>query len=337
MPWSIKFMFSSQNPMPLKERSFNQSLKKRVIVISGPTASGKTRLSLELAKIIGGEIISADSMQVYRHLDIGTAKVSREERCEIPHHLIDICDLNESFNVVNFYHLAREACYDILSRNRVPIVVGGTGFYIHALLYGPPEGPPASKEIRDKIEGDLEKFGVEALYEKLQKIDPVYASTIGRCDKHKIIRSLEIITLSGKKVSDFSKEKTSLKTLEFDFRCWFIYFPKEILYPRIEMRCDEMVSRGLIEETEHLCKIGLLENLSASQAIGYRQCIEFLESKRTNEDWETFVWAFKKASRHYAKRQFTWFRNKEDFHFVNIEIYGYQKILEMIIQDFESR
>ena len=312
-------------------------IKKRVIVIAGPTATGKTRLSLELARILGGEIVSADSIQVYRGMDIGTAKASIEERLEIPHHLIDICDLAESFNVVQFYEAASETCRAILSRGHIPIVVGGTGFYLHALLYGPPEGPPASLEVREKLERDIEKFGTEALYERLCSYDPEYGQTINQRDRHKIIRALEIIALTGKRVSDFPKGGGSSLLLDFDFRCWFIYFPKEILFSRIEMRCDEMINRGLIDEVGELQERGIRENLSASQAIGYRQCLEFLASPRSHEDWEQFVWNFKKSSRRYAKRQFTWFRREPLFHWVDLDVYGYQKAFEMIVQDYETR
>jgi tRNA dimethylallyltransferase len=329
--------YNSERPLAVKQRVDSSNYKKRVIVIAGPTASGKTRLSLELARIMGGEIISADSMQVYKGMDIGTAKVVKGDRLAIPHHLIDICDLSESFNVVNFYESAKVICQEIIGRGHVPIVVGGTGFYLHALLYGPPEGPPSVPEIRKHLEEDMEKFGTEALYEKLQKLDPEYAATIGCRDRHKIIRSLEIISLTGKRVSDFPKARGGGHPLEFDFRCWFIYFPMEILYPRIEMRCDEMIAKGFIEEVEQLSQKGLRENRSASQAIGYRQCLEFLDSPRTDEDWEHFVWAFKQASRRYAKRQFTWFKKKSLFRFLDIDVHGYQKILELIIQDYESR
>ena len=311
--------------------------KNRVIVIAGPTATGKSRLSLELARILSGEIISADSIQVYRGMDIGTAKVARKKRMEIPHHLVDICDLSDSFNVVQFYEEAIKICAKILDQGHVPIVVGGTGFYLHTLLYGPPQGPKACKKVRLKLEKDLEDHGVEPLYQKLCYLDPHYGNTINKCDKHKIIRALEIITLTGKKVSDFPKSRKLHRPKRFDFRCWFIYFPKEILFSRIEMRCDEMISRGLIQEVKGLIKNGLKNSPSPSRAIGYRQCIDFLSSNRSDEEWERFVWRFKKASRTFARRQFTWFRQEPLFHWIDLDICGYQKTLERILQDYESR
>jgi len=322
--------------LPLRQRSRDSHLKKRVIVIAGPTAAGKSRLAFEMAKLIDGEIISADSVQVYRGMDIGTAKVSKEERLQIPHHLIDICDLHETFNVMQFYEKATESIREILERERTPIIVGGTGFYLHALVYGPPQGPPASPEIREKLEEDLEKFGPEALYERLRQYDGDYADTINYRDRHKIIRALEIIALTGKKVSDFQRPKNAKASQEFDFRCWFLYFPTEILYPRIEMRCDEMIAQGFIDEVERL-QSHLEHNITASQAIGYRQCLKFLSTSQADGDWERFVWEFKKASRRYAKRQFTWFRKEPLFRWVDIDIHGYQKVLELILQDYESR
>lgn len=328
---------ANEQTSPARKKLPTDPKTNRVIVIAGPTATGKTRLSIELARILGGEIISADSVQVYRGMDIGTAKATPEERMEIPHHLIDECDLSESFNVVQFYERATERIREIHARGHVPIVVGGTGFYLHALLYGPPKGPPASQEVRAKLEEDLEKFGAEALYEKVCSLDPEYGETINHRDRHKIIRALEIMTLTGKRVSDFPKNIVPNQAKEFDFRCFFIYFPKEILFSRIEMRCDEMMAHGFIEEVEELLEMGLEENLSASQAIGYRQCIEFVNSPRSDEDWEHFVWEFKKASRRYAKRQFTWFRREPLFRWVDLDVYGYQRALEMILQDYESR
>jgi len=312
-------------------------LQKRIIVIAGPTATGKSSLSLKLAHLLNGEIISADSVQVYKGMDIGTAKPSLQERLEVPHHLIDICDLADSFNVVKFYDMALKTCREILSRGHIPIVVGGTGFYLHTLLYGPPKGPPSVPEIRKKLEQDIAKFGIEFLYERVCAYDPEYGKTINHRDRHKVVRALEVIFITGKKVSDFPNRRTLLPSHEFDFRCWFIFFPKEILFPRIEMRCDQMLNQGFIQEVEQLDRMGLRGNLSASQAIGYRQCLHFFDSLKSNEDWEHFVWEFKKASRRYAKRQFTWFRQESLFHWINLHIYGYKEVVDIILQDYVGR
>ncbi len=311
--------------------------KKRVVVIAGPTAVGKSRLAFEIAKSMDGEIISADSVQVYRGMDIGTAKVSKEEREQIPHHLIDICELYESFDIMKFFESATQVIKEVLTRGRIPIIVGGTGFYLHALIYGPPKGPPSCRETRIKLEEDLEKFGPEALYERLRCYDHEYAETINFRDRHKIVRALEIIALTNKKVSDFKRKSKEMPHIGMNFRCWFIYFPKHILYPRIEMRCDEMIARGFIEEVKRLKKEkGLENNRVAMQSIGYRQCLEFLRSEQKDEDWEKFVWEFKKASRRYAKRQFTWFKKESLFRWIDLDIHGYQKVHELILQDYES-
>ncbi|NGX26237.1 MAG: tRNA dimethylallyltransferase [Chlamydiae bacterium] len=323
----------SQITLPLKKKTPDQTKKRKVIVISGPTAVGKTKLSLAIAEAIGGEIISADSMQVYRGMDVGTAKVSEEERKRIPHHLIDIRDLDQSFNVVDFYERAHKVIRNILMQGKVPIVVGGTGFYIHALIYGPPEGPPSVPEVRKELEEDMEKQGTSALYERLKKIDPDYANTITREDRQKIIRGLEIISLTNKKVSDFPKMEG--KEILYDFRCWFLYMSKEVLYPHIEMRCDEMIAAGFIDEVRKLEKAGLQKNRSASQAIGYRQCLDFLSSHGSPDDFETFVAFFKRASRRYAKKQFTWFRKEPLFRWLKVENLPLEKSVETIIQDYE--
>ncbi len=324
----------SRFPLPEKEKTPVASKKKKIIVLSGPTAVGKSHLSLCIAQAIGGEVVSADSMQVYRGMDIGTAKVTLDERRQIPHHLIDSRDLDESFNVVEFYAEATQAIQEIFAKGKIPIVVGGTGFYIHSLLYGPPSGPPSVPELRQKLEEEMELRGAEPLYDRLKNIDPEYAATITQRDRHKIIRALEIISLTQQKVSSLpitSSENTDL----YDFRCWFIYMPKEVLYPRIEERCDQMIAKGFLEEVRQLEKEGLRDNQTACQAIGYRQCLDFLNSDQTPEEWGRFVHEFKQASRRYAKRQFTWFRKEPLFRWLNIENVPLDTIAEVIIQDYE--
>ena len=310
--------------------------KKKVIVISGPTGTGKTHLSLQLARLLGGEIISADSMQVYRKMDIGTAKIKEEERCGIPHHLIDIRNLSDTFNVVDFYEEAIAALDGIHARGNVPIVVGGTGFYIHSLIYGPPQGPPASREIRQKLEDDIEKFGPEPLYDKLCAIDPEYAKKITRGDRQKIIRAFEIMMQTQKPVSEFLLRSQASRSSEFHFRCWFIYQPKQVLYPRIEMRCDEMIGDGFLDEVKEVMGEGIEKNISAAQSIGYRQALEFLQGRQDQKAWDKFVKDFKTASRRYAKRQFTWFRKEPLFRWLDLASLPEEKALEIILHDFES-
>lgn len=308
--------------------------KKRVIVLAGPTAVGKSAFAMQLAKEIGGEIVSADSMQVYRGMDIGTAKVSLEERLEVPHHLIDIRNINEPFNVVDFAFEARQECKKILDRGAVPIVVGGSGFYIHSFIYGPPGGPPPVQELRASLLKEMENLGPDVLYERLRKIDPKYASTITKFDRQKIIRGLEIITLSGDLVSrNIWRGQKNPQT--FDYRCWFLHRPKQVLHDRINVRCEEMVKCGFIEEVKKLEKEGLRENSSAAQSIGYRQALEFLLTNQTEADMQKFLADFKQASRKYVKRQFTWFRKEPLFRWLDLDLHDRELSIDMIRQDYE--
>lgn len=320
--------------LPQKEKVAARPKKKKIIILSGPTAVGKTQLSLTIAKAIGGEVVSADSMQVYRGMDIGTAKVSIGERQQIPHHLIDSRDLDESFNVVEFYQEACQAIKEIFSKGAVPIVVGGTGFYIHSLIYGPPSGPPSVPSVRKQLEEEMELKGADHLFDRLKEADPLYAGTITSRDRHKIIRALEIMAITQQKVSQLPEPTTENVDL-YDFRCWFAYMPKEVLYPRIEERCEQMMAQGFIEEVIRLEKEGLSKNPTACQAIGYRQALEYLNSPKSPEDWELFVKEFKQASRRYAKRQFTWFRREPLFRWLNLDKVPPETAAEMIIQDYE--
>jgi tRNA dimethylallyltransferase len=327
-------MFLSDFTLPKKQKVSLRTQKKKVIVIAGPTAVGKTPLSLVIAKAIGGEIIAADSMQVYRGMDIGTAKASLKEREKVIHHLIDSRDLDETFNVVEYYQEATQAIREILDRGAVPIVVGGTGFYIHSLIYGLPSGPPSDPKLRISLEEEMDVKGPEWMYHKLKELDPDYALKITQRDRHKIVRALEIISLTQKRVSELQRVTSEHNDL-YDFRCWFLYMPKEALYSRIEMRCDKMISEGFVEEVKRLKNEGLAKNSTASQAIGYRQCLEYLGSPQSQEDWDHFIASFKQASRRYAKRQFTWFRKEPLFRWLNIDKMTPEVAAEMIIQDYE--
>lgn len=322
--------------IPLEERISRppHSKRKRIVILSGPTAVGKSEIALLVAEAMGGEIVSADSMQVYRGMDIGTAKVSQGRRQQVPHHLIDCRDLGQGFNVVDFYYGAMQAIDDILRREAVPIVVGGTGFYIHALLYGPPSGPPSIPDLRKKLETEAGEKGTAVLYQRLKELDPEYARSITGQDRQKIVRALEIISLAQERVSQFSNGSMA-HAAQYDFRCWFLYLPREILYPQIEKRCERMLAEGLVEEVTRLKKQGLIGNRSAAQAIGYRQCIEYLDSPQSQEDWDHFSLTFKQASRRYAKRQFTWFRKEPLFRWLNMHAMARDEVVEMIVQDYE--
>lgn len=327
----LNFALEIQKQIP----SNLQRKKKRVIVIAGPTCCGKSALAMNLAQAMDGEIISADSMQVYRGMDIGTAKATKEERLLIPHHLIDIRNIQENFNVVDFYYEARQACQQILDHGNVPIVAGGSGFYLHTLLYGPPSGPPSVPEVRKSLEEEIERLGSDVLYDRLNQLDPQYAKTITKNDKQKIVRALEIIMLTNKKVSKLSW-KGRRRPQNYDFRCWFLHRPKDKLYERIDQRCDKMLQDGFIDEVRSLEQQGLRQNSSASQAIGYRQALDFLQTNQTPADYEKFVQSFKQATRHYAKRQFTWFRKEPLFRWLDVDMHDPEVVFDIIMKDYES-
>jgi len=303
--------------------------RKKLILISGPTACGKTALSLALADGINAEIVAADSMQVYRGMDIGTAKPTPEELAKVPHHLIDVRDVSRPFNVVDFYYESLQAIEKIHERGAVPIVVGGAGFYLHTLLYGPPEGPPSIPAVRRALEEEMERVGCEEMYRRLQRQDPLYAESITHQDRHKIIRALEIIQLTGERVSSLSWKSRNL-SLNYDLCSWFLIRPREVLYRRVEDRCDEMLGAGLLDEVRRLEQEGLRENRSASQAIGYRQALEHIDGLY---DYDEFVERFKRASRRYIKRQLTWFRHEPIFQWINLEDYDQELLVEKMIRE----
>lgn len=310
--------------------------QKKVIVLAGPTCVGKTELSLKIAKDLGGEIVNADSMQVYKGLDIGTAKPTLEERSQVPHHLIDIRDFHEPFTAMDFYHEAELACESIFARNKIPIVTGGTGFYLHVLLYGPPMGPPSQPELRQKLENEMEKFSPEAMYDRLEKLDPEYAATITQHDKVKIIRALEIITLTQNKVSHLPWNQ-KLQPINFNYHCWFLFRSRENLYKRIEDRCEYMLKNGFMDEVIKLKKENFEKNRSASHAIGYRQCLEYLKTEQSSADYEEFKQKFKRATRRYAKRQFTWFRKEPEFKWLDLDAHDREIAADIIMQDYSSQ
>lgn len=320
--------------LPAEQKVGWNGKKQKIIVIAGPTGVGKSKLAIEIAREIGGEIISADSVQIYRGMDVGSAKVLPVEREGIPHHLIDIRDIAEPFNVVDYCREAEAIIPLIFARGKVPIFVGGTGFYLHALLYGPPSGPPAEPGLRTLLEEEMEDIGPLPLYERLVQLDPEYAKTITQNDKHKIIRALEIITITDKKVSLFRKSTPEVVG-DYNFRCWFLHIGRVELNLRLEKRCDEMLAKGLVEEVIALKEKGLEKNSSASQAIGYRQCLTYLASKREKADWDLLVLSFKQATRRYAKRQFTWFRREPLFRWLSLDENSPQEAKELIIQDLE--
>ncbi|MGI8966974.1 MAG: tRNA (adenosine(37)-N6)-dimethylallyltransferase MiaA [Limisphaerales bacterium] len=287
------------------------------IFVAGPTAVGKSAIALRLAKKINGEIISVDSMQVYRGLDIGTAKSSPQERGEIPHHLIDVVDLNESFDAAQFCRLAEKAVIDIQARNRIPIFCGGTGFYFKAFLEGLGEAPPSNETIRV----ELKKKSWPDLLEELKQLDPTTFEKIDRQNPRRVIRALEVIHLTGKPFSeqraDWRGSETGERKSEVRPRMsgFFFGLAREDLRDRINLRVEKMFQRGLVAETEELLKRGLAKNNTAMQAIGYRQVVEHLRGQRSLPETKELV---KIKTRQFAKRQMTWFRRQAKLEWINI-------------------
>ncbi|HEV2437557.1 MAG TPA: tRNA (adenosine(37)-N6)-dimethylallyltransferase MiaA [Verrucomicrobiae bacterium] len=283
-------------------------LHPRSVFLAGPTAVGKSEIALSLAERLGGEIISVDSMQVYRGLDIGTAKPSPADRACMPHHLIDICDLTQSFDAAQFVRLAQRALEEIQARGRVPIFCGGTGLYFKAFLSGLGEAPSANPELRAK----LEAMPFEALLRELRKRDPAAYEKIDKQNPRRVIRAVEVIRLTGKKFSQQRAEwKSTVQGQRPEFFC--LTRAAEDLRQRIDARVDTMFARGLVDETRELLKHGLEGNKTAMQAIGYRQVVEHLRGERSLPETVELV---KIKTRQFAKRQLTWFRAQKNLEWI---------------------
>jgi tRNA dimethylallyltransferase len=281
---------------------------KSPIFIVGPTAVGKSEIALALAEQLGGEIISADSMQVYRGLDISTAKPSPAERARVPHHLIDICDLTESFDAAQFVRLAQKAVEEIQARGRVPVFCGGTGLYFKAFLSGLGEAPSANPELR----AELEASSFESLLRELRGRDPAAYEKIDKQNPRRVIRAVEVIRLTGKKFSEQRAEWKSAMESKKPENFFCINRQPADLHTRINARVDAMFARGLVEETRELLKHGLAENKTAMQAIGYRQVVEHLRGESRNAGLAETIEQVKIRTRQFAKRQLTWFRRQLD-------------------------
>lgn len=281
--------------------------KNPLIILTGPTAVGKTALSIGLAKALDGEIISADSMQVYRGMDIGTAKIPREEMGGIPHHLIDILEPWEEFHVADFKRRCLEAMKDIYARGKCPIIVGGTGFYIQSVLYDIDfSQTEADTSFREAMELLAEREGTEALHERLRQVDEASARAIHPNNVKRVIRALEYYHQTGQRISEHNDAQRG-KESPYRFRYYVLRLPREILYQRINDRVEEMRSRGLTEEVEKLLSRGCDRGMVSMQGLGYKQMIDALEGRDTMEHAYERI---KQETRHFAKRQFTWFRRE---------------------------
>ncbi|RSD23041.1 tRNA (adenosine(37)-N6)-dimethylallyltransferase MiaA [Mesobacillus subterraneus] len=279
--------------------------KQKVIVLIGPTAVGKTKLSIELAKRFNGEIISGDSMQIYKGMDIGTAKITQEETEGVPHHLIDIKEPNESFSTAEFQDLVRRKIAEISSRGKMPMIVGGTGLYIQSVIFDYHfTDAPSDPDFRRKLEEEAKEHGQEYLHEKLKEADPESAERIHPNNLRRVIRALEIIHCTGKTAGELQENQSP--ELLYNTALVGLTMDRERLYERINLRVDLMMEQGLLEEVKYFYEKGL-RNCQSIQAIGYKELYDYFDGKETLEG---AVENLKQNSRRYAKRQLTWFRNK---------------------------
>lgn len=305
-------------------------MKRPLIILTGPTAVGKTSLSLSLAKELDGEIVSADSMQVYRYMDIGTAKIREEERQGIPHHLIDVLDPWEDFNVVRFQKMAREALEEIWERGHIPIVTGGTGFYIQALLYDIhfTENNEDSS-LRKDLENYARENGAEALHSRLEEVDEKAASQIHFNNVKRVIRALEFYYQTGKKISEHNEEERK-RTSPYDSKYFVLNDEREHLYARINQRVDLMMEEGLVEEVQKLKEMGCDSTMVSMQGLGYKEILSYLEGECTLDE---AVYKIKRDTRHFAKRQITWFKRERDVIWLHKPDYDYDetKIREAVL------
>ena len=309
---------------------------RRVIVIAGPTATGKTRLGIELAKRTGGEIVSADSMQVYRGMDIGTAKATPAERAEAVHHMLDVCEPSEDYSVSRYVEEAGAVCDRLLAAGKTPILVGGTGLYIDSLLSGRDfAGRQEGDEgLRRALEAEYERFGGEALRERLRAVDPARAAKLHPADKRRIIRALEVYTLTGKTISEHDAETRARPPRYDSLRYVLSFASRERLYARIDRRVELMVENGLFEEVEGLLASGLSADCTAMQAIGYKEAVLALRGEITRAEAAALI---QQNSRRYAKRQLTWFgRDTGAERILWAEEPDYPAALEQILSAFST-
>ena len=304
--------------------------KKPLIILTGPTAVGKTEISLLFAKAIGGEIISADSIQVYKYMDIGSAKITKEEMQGIPHFLIDELYPDEEFNVVIFQKKAKEYIEQIYQRGHIPVIVGGTGFYIQAVLYGIDfEETAADKSYREELEMFAKENGVEALHDKLKEVDGKAAEKIHANNKKRVIRALEYYKQTGCRISEHNEEQRK-KSSPYQFVYFVLNQDRDILYQRINERVDKMMERGLLKEVEGLLEMGYQRELVSMQGIGYKEIVSYLEKEISLEE---AVDRIKKETRHFAKRQITWFKRESEVTWIEMEKYFKKEdMLKILLQ-----
>lgn len=304
-------------------------MKEPLIILTGPTAVGKTKLSIALAKAVNGEIISADSMQVYKHMDIGSAKIMPEEMDGVRHYLVDELEPFEEFHVVRFQEMAKSAMKEIRSRGHIPILVGGTGFYIQAVVRDIDFTENEASPYRTELERLAEEKGSTWLHEELKKVDPESAEAIHENNIKRVIRALEFYKLTGKKISEHNEEQRERQS-PYNFAYFVLNDEREHLYRRIEQRIDQMMEAGLVEEVRRLKEMGCHQEMVSMKGLGYKEILEYLDGTYTLPE---AVEILKRDTRHFAKRQITWFKREEDVIWMNKQDYAYdeEKILEAML------
>ncbi|MBE5883330.1 MAG: tRNA (adenosine(37)-N6)-dimethylallyltransferase MiaA [Lachnospiraceae bacterium] len=310
--------------------------RKPLIVLTGPTAVGKTKLSIALAKRVNGEIVSADSMQVYKYMDIGSAKITQEEMEGVPHHLIDVLEPWEDFNVVIFKQKCDACLKEIYDRGHIPILTGGTGFYIQAVLknidFTENEEDTA---YRKELEELASEKGAEYLHEMLAKVDPASAEAIHANNIKRCIRALEYYKLTGQRISDHNEQEKQKKS---DYNsCYFVLNDdREKLYARIEDRIDEMLANGLVEEVARLKQMGCRRGMVSMQGLGYKEILDYLDGQMSLEE---AIYLLKRDTRHFAKRQLTWFRREQEVIWIEKKAYAYQddRILNFMVDKLQTQ
>ncbi len=289
--------------------------KIKLVVIAGPTASGKTELGVEIAKTFNGEVVSADSMQIYKGMDIATAKPDAEEMQGIPHHLIDFLERDKSFSVADYVELASEKINDIHQRQKLPVIVGGTGLYISSLIdnikFPDIKSDP---DIRRRLEKEMEEKGCEEVFERLKKIDPETASELHPNNKVRVIRAIEVFEITGRKLSEFKAESKLIPSPYDAIILGLNYSDRQILYDRINKRVDMMVEKGLVEEAKEIFEKG--EMKTAANAIGFKELIPYFENR---SDLAECIDKIKQETRRYAKRQLTWFRRNAKIQWIMLD------------------
>ena len=310
--------------------------KRPLIILTGPTAVGKTALSIGLAKALEGEIISADSMQVYRGMDIGSAKITPQEMDGVPHHLINVLDPWEEFNVTRFQSMAKEAMEGIYARGHIPIVTGGTGFYIQALVYDIDfKENDGSTEIRRELEQLAAEKGAACLHQLLAEIDPESAEQIHANNVKRVIRAIEYYRMTGQPISEHNRQERE-KTSPYDLFYYVLTCDRSLLYERIDRRVDQMAEQGLVEEVKRLKAQGCHRGMVAMQGLGYKEILDYLDGSCTLEE---ALYVLKRDTRHFAKRQITWFKRERDVCWIKLEDFynDRDQVLKHMLQEIRQK